>query len=224
MSSDDADPDSNGWRSGVRASVPLLLPTLAIGLTFGVLAEPMIGALPAVLMSALVWAGTAQFAALTAIGGGPAISIATGLLANLRYLPMGFAIAPSLHAPAWRRAASGLALADASFALSHRRSGGFDIGTLEGAAPIQYAGWVGGTSLGVVGASLVSDPATLGLGVFFPVFYLAILIPEIRASWRPAVVAAVSAAITALLIPHTSAGVAVLAGASAALLGLRKPS
>lgn len=128
-------PCTTGWHAGVRASVPLLLPTVAIGLTFGVLAAPKIGAVPAVMMSVLVWAGTAQFAAISVLGGGAGLAVATGLLANLRYLPMGFAIAPSLRGPAWRRAVSGALLADASFALAHRRSGGFDIGTLEGARP-----------------------------------------------------------------------------------------
>jgi len=217
-------PSTTGWHAGVRASVPLLLPTVAIGLTFGVLAAPRIGAVPAVMMSVLVWAGTAQFAAISVLGGGAGVAVATGLLANLRYLPMGFAIAPSLRGPAWRRAVSGALLADASFALAHRRSGGFDIGTLEGATLLQYTGWVGGTTLGVAGASLIHDPAALGLDVLFPVFYLAILIPELRTSTRPVLVAVVSATVTAVLIPHTPVGVPVIAGAGAALLGLRRPS
>lgn len=111
-------PCTTGWHAGVRASVPLLLPTVAIGLTFGVLAAPRIGAVPAVMMSVLVWAGTAQFAAISVLGGGAGLAVATGLLANLRYLPMGFAIAPSLRGPAWRRAVSGPLLADASFVLA----------------------------------------------------------------------------------------------------------
>lgn len=213
-----------GWQTGVRASVPLFLPTLAIGLTFGLLAAPRIGGVPALAMSLLVWAGTAQFAAVSVLGGGAGVAVTTGLLANLRYLPMGFAIAPSLRAPAWRRAVSGALLADASFAMAHRRDGGFDIGILEGAAVLQYTGWVAGTALGVAGASVVSDPTELGLDALFPVFYLALLIPELRASTRPLLVAAISAGVTAALIPHTPVGVPVLAGASTALLGLRRSS
>lgn len=212
-----------GARAGFRASVPVFLPTLAIGTTFGLLAAPVLGTWAALLMSALVWSGTAQFAALTSIGGGAAVAAGTGLLANVRYLPMGFAIAPSLCTPAWRRAASGALLADASFAIAHRRDGGgFDIAALEGAAPLQYVGWVGGTAAGVAGASLVADPSRFGFDVLFPVFYLALLLPEVRGSTQAILVALTSAAVTAALIPVAPEGVPVLAGAGAALLGLRK--
>jgi predicted branched-subunit amino acid permease len=46
------------WHS-LRPSLPLALPTAAIGLTFGLLAAPIIGVPAAVVMSALVWSGTA---------------------------------------------------------------------------------------------------------------------------------------------------------------------
>ena len=214
-----------GARAGFAASVPVFLPVLAIGVTFGLLAQPLLGTWPTLLMSALVWSGTAQFAALTSLGGGVPIAAATGLLANVRYLPMGFAIAPSLDAPAWRRAISGALLADASFAIAHRRDGGgFDAGALEGAAPLQYAGWVGGTAAGVAGATLIADPSRFGLEVLFPVFYLGLLLPELRGSARAVVVALTSAVVTLALIPLTPEGVPVLAGAGAALLGLREPA
>lgn len=219
-----ASQERGGARAGLRASVPVFLPTLAIGVAFGLLAAPILGTWQALAMSALVWSGTAQFAALTSLGGGAAVAAGTGLLANARYLPMGFAIAPSLHAPAWRRAISGALLADASFAIAHRRDGnGFDTAALEGAAPLQYVGWVGGTAVGVAGTALVADPSQLGFDVLFPVFYLGLLLPEVRGSTRAIVVAMLSAAVTLALIPVAPEGVPVLAGAAAALLGLRPP-
>jgi len=47
-------------RHSLRPSLPLAVPTAAIGLTFGLLAAPMIGTPAAVVMSAPVWSGTAQ--------------------------------------------------------------------------------------------------------------------------------------------------------------------
>ncbi len=213
-------------REGVRASVPLFLPTLAIGITFGLLAVPVIGAVPAVVMSALVWSGTAQFAAVSALGAGAGSGVAagTGVLANARYLPMGFAIAPDLRKPWWRRALSGALLVDASFAISHRSDGGFDTERLEGASILQYVGWVSGTVVGVAGAGVIADPGRLGLDVMFPVFYLALLLPELSGIPRALVVAATSAVVTAVLIPVAPEGVPVLAGATTALLGLRGDS
>ena len=46
---------TSGRRAGLRGSAPLLLPTAAIGLTFGLLAAQVFGAIPALVMSALVW-------------------------------------------------------------------------------------------------------------------------------------------------------------------------
>ena len=69
------------------------LPTLAIGASFGVLAEPAMGAAAAIAMSILVFAGAAQFASVSvlAAGGSLASAVSAGLLINARFLPMGLA-------------------------------------------------------------------------------------------------------------------------------------
>jgi predicted branched-subunit amino acid permease len=216
---------TSGRTAGLRGSAPLLLPTAAIGLTFGLLAAQVFGAIPALVMSALVWSGTAQFAALSVVSGGGNVGLAavTGLLANTRFLPMGFGIAPSLRGSRARNAATGALLADASFAIAHRDEGDFDISALVWSAPLQYVGWVGGTALGVAGASIAADPGRLGLDVLFPVFYLSLLLPELRGSSRAVLAAVISAAITFALTPIAPHGVPVLAASAAALIGLVRP-
>jgi predicted branched-subunit amino acid permease len=216
---------TSGRRAGLRGSAPLLLPTAAIGLTFGLLAAQVFGAIPALVMSALVWSGTAQFAALSVVSGGGNLGLAavTGLLANTRFLPMGFGIAPSLRGSRARNAATGALLADASFAIAHRDAGDFDISALVWSAPLQYVGWVGGTALGVAGASIAGDPGRLGLDVLFPVFYLSLLLPELRGASRAVLTAVISAAITVALTPIAPHGVPVLAASAAALIGLLRP-
>ncbi len=212
------------WRRGLRASVPLAVPTAAVGLTFGLLAGPVLGTWQAVVMSALVWSGTAQFAALSVVatGGGAPVAVAAGLLANVRFLPMGFAVAPSLRGRAWRRAGTGAVLVDASFALAHRGEGRFSGGLLVGAAPLQYAGWVAGTALGVAGTSLVGDPGRWGLDVLFPVFYLSLLLPDLRQNPRGRWAAGLAAAVALALVPVSPPGVPILAATAAALLGVRR--
>lgn len=223
---------------GFRAALPLLLPTAAIGISFGLVAGPQFGAIPAMVMSALVWSGTAQFAASTAIasGGGAVLAATTGLLANARFLPMGFAIAPSMTSGPARRAAVGALVADASFILGHRFDGTFDIRAIAWAAVPQYVGWVGGTIVGVLGAGILPDPGLLGLDALFPVFYLSLLLPELRAPRggkvdptassgrrRTLAVAGVAAVVTLALTPVVPAGIPVLAAAAVALVGLRRP-
>jgi predicted branched-subunit amino acid permease len=240
------------WPEGLRASFPLVLPTAAIGLSFGLLAGPLLGAIPTIVMSAVVWSGTAQFGALTILtsGGGTALAAGTGLLANTRFLPMGFAIAPSMSGRPLRRLLTGALLADASFVIGHRDGGRFDISAIAWAAPPQYVGWVGGTIAGVTGAAAIGEPTRWGIDVLFPVFYLSLLLPELfpervrrgerqgsaragvassgRRPWRPRnlrpiIVAGLAAAITLILTPIAPAGVPVLVAASAALIGLRTP-
>jgi predicted branched-subunit amino acid permease len=215
----------HGKEVGLRRSAAVALPTAAIGVTFGLLAEPVLGAPAALLMSAVVWSGTAQFATLDvlATGGGAALASTTGLLANARYLPMGFAIAPSLRGGILRRAGAGVALTDASFAVAHRGRGRFDIAALAWSLPLQYLAWVGGTAAGVAGSMFAADPERFGLDVLFPVFYLGLLWPELRGSARAYRVAAASALVTLALVPIAPAGVPVLAAAATALLGLRAP-
>jgi predicted branched-subunit amino acid permease len=220
----------NAWPEGLRASMPLALPIAAVGISFGILAAPLLGAIRSILMSAVVWSGTAQFAALSILisGGGTALAAGAAILANTRFLPMGFAIAPSMTGGPIRRFFTGATLADASFVIGHRGGGRFDINALAWAAPVQYVAWVGGTAAGILGATAIGDPTRWGLDVFFPVFYLSLLLPELfpkhaRRNMRPIIVAVLAAVITLVLTPVTPPGVPVLVAAVAALLGLRAP-
>lgn len=214
------------WPPGLIASLPVVLPTAAVGASFGLLAAPVIGVVPTVVMSAVVWSGTAQFAALSVITAGAGVGLAagSGLLANARFLPMGFAIAPSVSGSRVRRFATGALLADASFAIGHRGGGRFDPAALVWAAPLQYVAWLAGTTIGATGARLLTDPDRWGLDVLFPVFYLSLLIPEFarRAGRRPLLAAALAAAITVALTPIAPPGVPILAASAAALIGLRR--
>jgi predicted branched-subunit amino acid permease len=216
---------AEGAERGVRASLPVLLPTLALGVTFGVLGAPVIGTLATVVMSAVVWSGTAQFAALTALSAGASVVTAGGsaLLANLRFLPMGVAIAPSMTGGRLRRAGTAATLVDASFAIAHRGEGRFDIPLLVGAAPVQYLAWLVGTALGATGSGFIGDPQRWGLDVLFPVFYVSLLLPDLRPfASRPWAVAALAGLVTVALTPVTPPGVPVMAASLAALVGLRR--
>src|ERR1700754_4174530 len=115
----------NDIRTGIRAGLPLVLPSFAIGLSFGVLAQPVMGSIAPILMSLVVCSGAAQFAALTVLtaGGSGIAAIAAGMLMNARWLPMGLAIGPFFKGRPLRRAFESLALVDASFALSRRSDG-----------------------------------------------------------------------------------------------------
>jgi 4-azaleucine resistance transporter AzlC len=217
------DREASRLRDGIRAATPVIVPTFVLGISFGVLAEPVMGELAPVVMSVVVFAGSAQFAALSvlAAGGGAAPAILSGLLMNARFLPMGFAVGASLPGGAVARGAQGQAVVDASFVLANRGDGRFDRSLLIGATLAQGAGWILGTLVGVFGGAAITEPERFGLDAIFPAFYLALLAEEARS--RSAVVAALLGAFIALaLMPVAPPGVPIIAASAAALLGLRR--
>ena len=210
------------FRAGLRAGAPFAIAGGLLAASFGVLARDVgMPGWAAIVMSVIVFAGSAQIAALTIIGagGGLVSAIGAAALMNSRFLPMGIAIGPSLPGGPVARAAQGQTVVDASWALASDGEGGFDRHVLFGSSAIQYCAWVTGTVVGVVGGSVLGDPRTYGLDAIYPAFFTALLIAEVR-SGRALGVAAAGALIALVLIPITPAGVPVLVASLASLLGL----
>lgn len=203
--------------------IPYAVAAFLLAVSFGVLAEPVIGGVPAIVMSAILFAGSAQFAAVAvlAAGGGPASAIAAGLLLNARYGPMGIALAPSLRGGPIRRAAIGQGMIDFSWAAASRGGGRFDPPFMLGGTLPSYPAWVGGTVIGVLAGDVIGDPEALGLDALFPAFFLCLLVEGELRPGPPLVVAALGCVIALILIPFTPAGIPVIAASAAGLLGLR---
>jgi 4-azaleucine resistance transporter AzlC len=218
----DGPDEPRGLLRGVKAGLALVLPALAIGMSFGVLAEPVMGAPAAIAMSILVFAGAAQFASVSilAAGGSLASAVSAGLLINSRFLPMGLAVAPALHGGPMQRAAEGQTMVDASWAIANRGDGTFDRDVMMGATIPQAAAWWIGTAIGALGGALIGDPQALGLDALFPAFYLALLAEEMRDRSMLAS-ALLGGAIALVLVPFAPPGIPMVAASAAALLGLR---
>ncbi|CAN5304842.1 AzlC family ABC transporter permease [soil metagenome] len=212
------------FRAGVRAGTPFAGAAFVLSVSFGVVAaDAGFPAVAAVVMSAVVFAGSAQFAAvgILAAGGSLAAAVGAAALVNSRFVPMGFALAPSLHGRRARRAVEGQAVVDTSWAMAARGDGSFDREFLFGHTGVQYVAWVAGTAVGVLVPAL--DSRALGLDAILPAFFLTLLYAEVRDRRRLAVAVA-GAAIALLLVPVTPPGVPVLLAGSAALVGLYQRS
>jgi 4-azaleucine resistance transporter AzlC len=210
------------FRSGVRAGLPFGVAGSLVAVSFGVVAEEAgLSPVAAIVMSAIVFAGSAQFAAVAIVagGGGAAPAILAAALMNSRFLPMGIALAPSLPGRALKRAAQGQAVVDSSWAMAARGDGTFDRWFLFGSSAVQYVTWVSGTVAGALSGDVLGDPAKLGLDAVFPTFFLALLLAEMRDPHSRGV-AFLGAGIALALVPFTPAGVPVLAASLAALVGL----
>lgn len=210
------------FREGVRHGMSYAVAAGVVAMSFGVLARevgfPVWGA---VLMSAVVFAGGAQFAALAVISSGGSVASAVGsaTLVNSRYLPMGIAVAPSLPGRPLARALQGQLMVESAWVQAKRADGTFDRWVLWGSSSVQYAGWVVGTAVGAV-AGAIADPQAIGLDAVFPAFFVALLMGELR-SRRAVGVAAAASMLALALVPASPAGVPVLAAGAVALWGIR---
>lgn len=212
------------FRAGLRAGVPYALAGGLLSLSFGVSAEEVgLGAPAAIVMSLIVFAGSAQFAAvgILAAGGGLAPALVAAALVNARFLPMGVALAPYLPGGALARALQGQPVVDASWALAQDAEGRFDRHFLFGATAVQYATWQTGTVVGALVGTGGIDPEALGLPAVFPAFFLVLLIEEVKQPGKLGV-GFLGAAIALMAVPFTPAGVPVLTASLAALVGLRR--
>jgi 4-azaleucine resistance transporter AzlC len=216
-------PSLGGYGAGLRAVTPLLPAVLAFGVSFGVLSQAAgFHGAASIVMSLTTFAGSAQFAVVSVMsaGGTVAAAIVAAVLLNARYGPMALSAAGVFRGGWLRRLLEAQLLVDESWALS-QRDGGFDRRILIGAGLGLYAGWSGGTAIGVVAGDSLADPATLGLDAAFPALFLALLAPLVL-SRRGMAAALLGAGIALTLTPLTPAGIPVIAATAACLVGLRR--
>jgi 4-azaleucine resistance transporter AzlC len=164
-------------------------------------------------MSMLVYAGTAQFAAIgvAAAGGGPAAVITTGLILNLRHIPYGMAVGHLYWDRWWTRLLGTQNLLDttAAFALAE--------GDDRRRARIAYwttgvgnaVAWAIGNLVGIAAGGRITDPAALGLDAALPAIVLALVLPSLKDAGT-LLASLTGAAIALATSPFLPAGVPVL--------------
>ena len=112
-------------RGGAVTAIPLAVAVGLFGVSFGVLSATTggMGALPAIVMSATTFAGSAQFAAASILsaGGQPLAAIAAALLLNARYVPIGVSVAPFFSGGPLHRFMQAQLVVDESWAIENVR-------------------------------------------------------------------------------------------------------
>lgn len=209
-----------GTVEGARRLFPVALFVVPFGLGFGAAAvERGLSPEVAVLMSAVVFSGAAQFAALDVWAqSGTVLSLAAVALAvNARHVVMGAALAPWLNGlRLQRRLPVLMVLSDANFADAHAAfgSGRPDVGILFGGGLALWSTWVAGTAIGAYAGHGFGDPKALGVDVIMICFFAAVVAGHLkgRAALVPVPVAALVAVATLPMLPH---GWNIVAGAVA---------
>lgn len=207
------------WR---REGLVLAVAVGVVGLTFGVLANAAGLSLPqVVVMSALVFTGASQFAAVSVIasdGSGLAAFGSAMLLAarNALYGPVVARFLPTNRAA---RLASAHLVIDETTAMASVQSNDDDASDAFFWTGIWlWTLWNVASVVGALIGSEIGDPAAWGLDVAFPAGFVALLAPHVKAA--PGWVAAFAGAATAIATtPILPAGVPLLLAALAIVPG-----
>ncbi|MEH0576523.1 MULTISPECIES: AzlC family ABC transporter permease [Streptomyces] len=206
--------ESSGLRPLVRDSSLVWLAGGVVGVSFGAIA--VAGGLPVwvpVVMSLVVYAGSAQFSAVGVVlaGGGPLAAAATGLLLNTRNAAFSLAVADLLGPGRASRLLGAHLVTDetVAFALAQpdpaRRRVAFWISGVG-----LFAVWNIGVLAGAVAGSALGDTAAYGLDAAFPAVLVALVLPTLRTDARLRRPAALGAALALAATPVVPAGAPVL--------------
>ena len=191
---------------GARDTLPLLLGAAPFGLIFGALAAgSMLGGAGALAMSALVFAGSAQFIALSLLAGGAgvAVIVLTTFVVNLRHMLYSATLQTGVaRLPQRWRVLLAFWLTDETFAVVHHRyvhddAAPFRHWYVAGSGLAMYVNWLAWTAAGVLLGQ--ASPALTHLGLEFALVatFVGIVVPLLRD--RPTIAASLSAAAVALL-------------------------
>ncbi len=190
--------------SGVREEVPLLVGVFPFGMIYGALAlNAGLGLAASQMMSSIVFAGSAQFitAQLVHDAAPGLVIVLTIAVVNLRHMLYSASLAPYLEKlPIRWKVLLAYLLTDEAYAptaLKFEREGASPLGHwfLLGAGLALWSTWQVSTGLGIfLGASI---PQNWPLDFALPLTFIALVMPVLRN--RPAVMAALSAGLVALL-------------------------
>ena len=167
---------------GFKQLLPISLFVVVFGVAFGLAAaQTGLDDSASLLMSALVFAGASQFAALDLWGAQvPVVPLIVTVFAiNARHLLMGATLYPWLRElPTAKRYGVMLVISDANWAMSMQafNSGKSGIGLILGGGIALWAAWVLGSWLGVYFGSDIKDPVSLGLDMVMGCFLLAMVV------------------------------------------------
>ncbi|QLF93727.1 AzlC family ABC transporter permease [Pseudomonas sp. ABC1] len=167
---------------GFKQLLPISLFVIVFGVAFGIAAaQTGLDDSSILLMSALVFAGASQFAALDLWGTQvPLIPLAITVFAiNARHLLMGATLYPWLRdLPPAKRYGVMLVASDANWAMAMQAFGRGEpgLGLLLGGGVALWVAWLVGSGMGLYFGNAVHDPVSLGLDMVMGCFLLAMVV------------------------------------------------
>jgi 4-azaleucine resistance transporter AzlC len=215
-----------GWLTGMTQALPIVLGYVPIGTAFGILAQKAgLSTLNTLLMSLVVYAGSAQLIAVGLIAAGtpPLSIILTTFVVNLRHLLMSAAVSPYLKR--WRKlelAAFAYELTDETFGVHSVRfaATGPHLSEAFGTNMTSQASWVLGTWLGIMVGQLIDDARPFALDYALPAMFIALLVLQIKDRIQVGVALLTGSLAAGLLLAGVSQWNVILATLVGATLGV----
>lgn len=189
-----------------------MIGVVPFGLAYGIVASQTgLSIAETTLMSLVVFAGAAQFMAVSMLQSGVStlFIVLSTLMINLRHLLMGLSLSPYLkkQKSIWHYLLA-FGMVDESYAttISHYQSSESDQGNpyfMLGSAAGLYVFWAASSVAGGLLGHSIKDPLSWGLDFAMPATFLSLLIPQIKSKriLTVAVAAGVAAVAAYLLIP-----------------------
>lgn len=174
----------NGMKRGLASGVPIALGYMPVALTFGLISGATgLTVFEALLMSIIVFAGAAQYMALSMIAIGSStmeIVIAT-FIVNFRHLLMSASINERAEESSIRkRALYGFFLTDEVFAVSSMSKKPISSNFIIGVGMVAYGSWVTFTGVGYFAGSFLPEILQESMAIALYALFIALLVPSVK--------------------------------------------
>ena len=218
---------TGGFSAGARKSLPIIIGMVPSAMAFGILAKTAgLTAGESHFMSAVVFAGASQFAALNMLMIGVSVAdiLITTALLNARHIMMGSSISQRMERGMnpFEKCALFFFLTDESFSLASLQDAEIVTpGFLWGVQLPIFLTWNILTVCGYIGTSFLPRDLQSSMGVAIYALFLAIIIPAARRSRAALIVTLSAMALSALfkwlpVLAQMNRGVAIVISAGAA--------
>ena len=182
--------EKNELKQGFIDAIPIGLSLVVFGAIFGVMSiQADLSIWESVVMSLIVFAGSAQFASLSLISEDVYIwtIVLTTFLINSRHLLMGLSMSPYYTSfPKWYTNILAFFLIDEQYAITLHRFKDHrpHLAYIISVSLTLYITWFIGTVLGGFVGALIPDPGGLGLGFSFTAMFLSLVYFQLSSRLR----------------------------------------
>ncbi|OZM58736.1 branched-chain amino acid ABC transporter permease [Lottiidibacillus patelloidae] len=205
---------NSSFLTGIKAGISIAIGYLPIAITFGLLSKSTgLNFLETISMSIFVFAGAAQYIALSmiAVGTTGLEIVLTTFIVNIRHLLMGMSInEKSSKDPLISKLFYSFGITDETFTVAMTQKNRVSNGFMFGLITISYGSWVINTGVGfIIGANL---PEVLqeSMGIALFAMFIGLLVPAARKNVKYLTLATGAAILNSLFSLYISMGWAIV--------------